>query len=60
MLDEALARRAVLERPAGREVVLTGRAPEPWMLDAADYITEMQAQRHPYVHGIAARRGIEF
>ena len=60
MLDEALARRAVLERPQGREVVLTGRVPEPWMLDAADYITEMQAQRHPYVHGITARRGIEF
>ena len=60
MLDEALAKRAVLERPAGREVVLTGREPEQWMLEAADYITEMQAQRHPYARGIAARKGVEF
>lgn len=60
MLDEALAKRAVLERPKHREVVLTGRTPEPWMLDAADYITEMQAQRHPYAQGISARKGIEF
>lgn len=60
MLDEALTKRAVLDRPRGREVVLTGREPEQWMLDAADYITEMQALRHPYAQGIPARKGIEF
>lgn len=60
MLDEMLAKQAVLERPQGREVVLTGREPEPWMLDAADYITWMQPQRHPYEQGIPARKGIEF
>ena len=60
LLDETLAKQAVLDRPRGREVVLTGREPEQWMLDAADYITEMQALRHPYVQGIPARKGIEF
>lgn len=60
MLDETLARQAVLARPEGREVVLTGRRPEPWMLEAADYITEMRVQRHPYAQGIPARKGIEF
>ena len=60
MLDEALAKQAVLDRPEDREVVLTGREPEQWMLDAADYITEMQARRHPYAQGIPARKGIEF
>lgn len=60
MLDEALAKQAVLERPQHREVVLTGRNPEAWMVEAADYITEMQPRRHPYEQGIPARKGIEF
>lgn len=60
MLDEALAKQAVLERPQHREVVLTGRNPEAWMVEAANYITEMQPRRHPYEQGIPARKGIEF
>lgn len=60
MVDEALAKQAVLERPQHREVVLTGRNPEAWMVEAADYITEMQPRRHPYEQGIPARKGIEF
>ena len=60
LLDERLAKQAVLERPQGREVVLTGREPEMWMMEAADYITEMQPHRHPYEQGIPARKGIEF
>ena len=42
------------------EIILTGREPAQWMLDAADYITEMKAERHPYEHGVRAREGIEF
>ena len=60
LLDEALAKRAVLDRPTGREIVITGRLPEAWMLEAADYVTEMRCHRHPYEKGIAARKGIEF
>ncbi len=60
MVDEALAKQAVLERPQHREVGLTGRNPEAWMVEAADYITEMQPRRHPYEQGIPARKGIEF
>ena len=60
LADEALAKKAVLERPAGREVVVTGRGPAQWMLDAADYITEMRCVRHPYERGIKARKGIEY
>lgn len=60
MVDEALAKQAVLERPQHREVVLTGRNPEAWMVETADYITEMRPRRHPYEQGIPARKGIEF
>ena len=60
MVDKELLERAVRQRPAGQEVVLTGRVPAPWMLEAADYSTEMRCCRHPYEKGVAARRGVEF
>lgn len=60
ILDEALLRRAVAFAKNGREVVLTGRDPAPWLQDAADYSTEMRAHRHPYVDGVAAREGVEY
>ena len=43
-----------------KELAMTGRDPAPWMLDAADYITEMCCRRHPYEKGIPARKGVEF
>jgi len=47
-------------RPAGVEVVITGRyAPEP-LLQKADLVTEMQEIKHPYAAGVPARRGIEY
>lgn len=60
ILDEALLRRAVAFAKNGREVVLTGRDPAPWLQDAADYSTEMRAHRHPYADGVAARESVEY
>ena len=60
MVDAQLAEEAVRGRPEGREVVISGREPKPWMLETADYITEMRCERHPYDYGISARRGIEY
>ena len=42
------------------EVVLTGRDPAPELTERADYITSMEAVRHPFEQGITAREGIEF
>ena len=55
-----LLQKAVLERPAEQECVLTAHAAPQWMLDAADYATEMKCHRHPYQRGISARKGIEY
>lgn len=60
ILDEALLRRAVAFAKNGREVVLTGRDPAPWLQDVADYSTEMRAHKHPYADGVAAREGVEY
>ena len=58
--DLELLQNAVLHKPAEQELAMTGRDPAPWMLDAADYITEMCCRRHPYEKGIPARKGVEF
>ena len=60
MADKALLQRCVLQRPAGQECVLTAHAAPQWMLDEADYVTEMKCLRHPYQKGIAARKGVEY
>ncbi|MDL2206410.1 cob(I)yrinic acid a,c-diamide adenosyltransferase [Eubacteriales bacterium OttesenSCG-928-N13] len=44
----------------GTELVITGRDAPEQLIQAADYVTEMRAVRHPYEQGIDARRGIEF
>ena len=41
------------------EVVMTGRNPEPWMHEWADYDTEMRLVKHPYDNGLFGRQGIE-
>ena len=52
ILDEALLRKAAAFAKDGREVVVTGRDPAPWLQDAADYSTEMQMHKHPYTQGL--------
>jgi cob(I)alamin adenosyltransferase len=47
-------------RPEGLEVVLTGRNAPVELMQSADYVTEMLKIKHPYDHGVQARRGIEF
>lgn len=42
------------------ELVLTGREPDRFILENADYITEMKNLRHPFDWGIQARKGIEY
>ena len=60
VIDEERLLRFLREKPAGLEVVLTGRNPSEAMCAAADYITEMCKKKHPYDRGIPARAGIEY
>lgn len=49
-----------LARGQGCEICFTGRDPDPYFKEQADYITYFEAQRHPYEKGVKAREGIEF
>lgn len=60
LLEQRPLRQFLAHKPSSLEVVLTGRNPPDFLLQAADYLTEMKAHRHPYERGIAAREGIEY
>ena len=63
LLDRNMVSKIILASSENKqiiELVITGRDPDPFFLDHADYITEMKMQRHPYEKGILARKGIEW
>lgn len=47
------------EKPAGVELVLTGRKAPESFIERADLVTEMREVKHYYTRNIAARNGIE-
>lgn len=60
LLGEEDVLKAIAKRPGKTEIVLTGRNASQAFCDLADYISVIEAVKHPYVKGIPARRGIEF
>ncbi len=47
-------------KPTQVELILTGRNAVPEVIEAADYVTEMRAVKHPYEQGIAARKMVDY
>ncbi|MDR2551729.1 MAG: cob(I)yrinic acid a,c-diamide adenosyltransferase [Treponema sp.] len=41
------------------ELVMTGRNPPLWLLEQADYVSDIKKVKHPFDRGIKAREGIE-
>jgi len=52
--------RLIDDKPAGVELILTGRGAPAKLIERADYVTEMRHVKHPYDRGIIARKGIEY
>ncbi len=50
---------AIKKKPAGVELILTGRYCPEKISEMADLVTEMKEIRHYYSKGILSRRGIE-
>lgn len=50
----------ISRRPAGVNIVATGRDAPAALVEIADTVTEMVKIRHAYDRGIGARRGIDF
>jgi len=49
----------IRKKPAGVELVMTGRKADPRVVEIADLVTEMCEIKHYYNKGVEAREGIE-
>ncbi len=47
-------------KPARLDLILTGNYARDEVLDVADLVTEMREIKHPFQHGIKAKKGIDF
>ena len=59
-VDREVVIEAIRARPAHVNVVATGRAAPPELIELADTVTEMVKVKHVYDRGVRARRGIDF
>ena len=59
LIDKELLEDFVRNKPKTLELILTGRNPAQWMIECADYASEIRKVKHPYDRGIPARTGIE-
>lgn len=59
-LADAGTVKQIMENCKNTELVLTGRNPDSYFLEKADYVSEIKKVKHPYDKGIKARKGIEF
>lgn len=50
----------ISKRPKQLEVVMTGRNPDKGIIELADYVSNVQCEKHPYMKNIQARKGIEY
>ena len=61
VVAEEAARALVETALAHGETVTTGYAAPSWLLEHADYVSRIDAERHPYeTEGLPAREGIEW
>jgi len=60
VLDNTMFTELLVNKPEPLELVITGHNPDAYILEHADYVTEMIKRKHPYDLGVTARRGIEF
>jgi len=60
LITEEQALELVRHKPTELELVITGRNATESLISAADLVTEMREIKHPYQHGVRARKGIEY
>jgi cob(I)alamin adenosyltransferase len=60
LLDPGAFSELLCGKPPSLELVITGHSPIDWVMQAADYVTQMTKIKHPYDSGVMGRRGVEF
>jgi cob(I)alamin adenosyltransferase len=59
-IDEADVVKAIRNRPAHVNVILTGRDASPGLIELGDTVSEVVKRKHAFDSGVAALKGIDF
>lgn len=59
-LEEHEVIAAIQARPASQTVIITGRAAQPALREAADTVSDIGAEKHAFKAGVKAQAGIDF
>lgn len=60
LLPLTKVKEAIVQKPPGLHLVLTGRNAPAELIEVADLVTEMREIKHPFNQGVAAQKGIEY
>lgn len=60
LIDKEIVRKFILNKPKYLEIVITGRNPDQFLVENADYVSEIKKIKHPFDKNMPARKGIEF
>lgn len=61
MVDEATARELIVTALRYGETAVTGRNAPEWLCEMADYVSVIDAKKHPFdTQGLSAREGVEW
>jgi len=60
LVDEHGVQNIFERKPDTLEIVCTGRSAPEWLIEKADYVTEMKKIKHPFDRGVEARKAIEY
>lgn len=60
IISEEIVLDLMKNKPKNTELILTGRNIPEYIIEKADYVSEIKKIKHPYDKGILARKGIEF
>jgi cob(I)alamin adenosyltransferase len=59
LIDRTLLEDFVRNKPERLELVLTGRNPAQWMIDRADYVSEIKKENIPMTEGFPQEQGLK-
>lgn len=59
-LDEDSVLQALMDRPEGQHLVVTGRGASDSLVELADTVSEIKEVKHAFKRGIKAQKGLEF
>lgn len=60
LLDQDAVLDFLKQKPEKLHIIITGRDASDKLIALADLVTEMREIKHPYQHGVKARKGIEY